>query len=455
MRKSCTLNCGLDLLLPLFLAVALSIWWSQSGLEMRWQRDAYESGAGDWTVGEGNFWKAVYRFGAAPVLLVCAVAIVALVSGLKWLAWRRWRRVAWFGLLLLVIGPGLIANLWLKETWGRPRPREIVEFGGREAYETVFAMDFAGDGKSFPCGHATMGFYFIGAWFLLRRSRPGWAAVVLVAALAWGGLIGYTRMIQGGHFATDVVWAGAIMWVVAGGLYYLFGFDRRILDDSDSGAVPQVSKVPFWAKAGGGAALAALVGGLSLGTPYRAERDIHPLEKIAETARFRGSIKIWLGDAEFENADTFSVRGEAWGHGVPTSEIADHWEESTERDGTWRFKYLQRNSGYLTEIRQNLKVAIPWQRAEALKLDLGPGSSRLKLPDLTGPLKIDLVLRGTELTLVLDPGATLWFEGKVSGENLPNGVVVGEERPPGDFDYRVTLSAQNGWEIIRFVESPP
>ena len=90
-----------------------------------------------------------------------------------------------------------------------------------------------------------------------------------------------------------------------------------------------------------------------------------------------------------------------------------------------------------------------------MKLDLGPGSTRLQLPDLTGPLKIDLVLRGTELTLVLDPGVTLWFEGKVPGENLPNGVFVGEERPPGDIDYRVTLSGQIGAEIIRFVESPP
>lgn len=422
---------------------------------MHWQRTAYEAGAGNWSAGEGGFWRWIYRLGASPVLVVCAASIVALVAGLKWRAWRRWRKVAWFSLFLLAIGPGLITNLWLKETWGRPRPREIVEFGGREPYETVFAMDFAGDGKSFPCGHATMGFYFIGAWFLLRRSSPGWGALAFFGALAWGGLIGYTRMIQGGHFATDVVWAAAIMWIVAGGLFYLFRFNDRILEESETGVSDSDRGIPLWAKAFGCAALATLVAALSLGTPYRAARDIHPFEETAQTAPFRGSIKIWLGDVELSNHEDFSIKGEAWGHGVPTSEIADHWEESTEPNGTWRFKYWQRSSGYLTEIRQNLNIAIPWRRAEALKLDLGPGTTRIGLPNVDKSVKIDLVLRGANLTIGLEPGVTLWFEGDAPAENLPKGVFVGSDRPSGDFDYRITLSQQIGGEIIRFIESNP
>ncbi|HBH49073.1 MAG TPA: PAP2 family protein, partial [Bacteroidales bacterium] len=42
---------------------------------------------------------------------------------------RRW---ALMMILTIVLGPGLLVNATFKDNWGRPRPNEIVEFGGKE-----------------------------------------------------------------------------------------------------------------------------------------------------------------------------------------------------------------------------------------------------------------------------------------------------------------------------------
>jgi lipid A 4'-phosphatase len=434
-----------DLSLPFLVAMGISVWLSAGGRDLAWQRACFAVETGDWALGEGVFWRTLYDLGTLPVLIACGWAVVALVAGFRWEWWRQWRRVAWYFLALLALGSGIITNLWLKDTWGRPRPREVTEFGGRHPFEDLFAMDFMGEGKSFPCGHATAGFFFIGLWFLLRRSRPGWATVALGVSLVWGGLIGYARMLQGGHFATDVVWAAAVMWITAGGLYYAFGLDRSVRDVRPA-LSPGERKIPWWAKLSGGVALASLLGVVSVATPYRAERKIHPIVPAADSARFRGSISVWRGDVEFLPEATFRIDGQAWGHGVPTSEIADRWEESAEPDGTWRFKYHQRRSGYLTEVRQELEIGVPWQRADAVKLDLGPGQTRLRLPEVNQPTRIELVIRGADLTIELEAGATVWLHPEAATEwvRIPVGAVRESEDPPKDGCYLISVTGRVG-----------
>src|SRR5271156_4594628 len=44
--------------------------------------------------------------------------------------WKKWRRGCLAMVLTLVIGAGLITNVILKGHWGRPRPKQVIEFGG-------------------------------------------------------------------------------------------------------------------------------------------------------------------------------------------------------------------------------------------------------------------------------------------------------------------------------------
>ena len=42
-------------------------------------------------------------------------------------------RAAVFLVLSLLLGPGLLVNVILKDNWGRPRPGSVVEFGGTQS----------------------------------------------------------------------------------------------------------------------------------------------------------------------------------------------------------------------------------------------------------------------------------------------------------------------------------
>ena len=95
------------------------------------------------------------------------------------------QRKPWLFLILaLLIGPGILVHLVVKENWDRPRPRSVQEFGGHKDFIPAFipaAMikDQPGNNKSFVSGHAAMGFYLmVLAWVFRRRS---W----FYAGLAW------------------------------------------------------------------------------------------------------------------------------------------------------------------------------------------------------------------------------------------------------------------------------
>ncbi|MCB1062972.1 MAG: phosphatase PAP2 family protein [Verrucomicrobiae bacterium] len=447
--------------MPLILGVVFSLWLTSGDRELAFQKSVFDSESGEWLIGQRPFWRFLYEFASLPVLAVCTAAIVVLMLSFRRPAVRAWRRVAWYSLAMLVLGPGLIANLWMKDNWGRPRPREISEFGGRSLYERVFELDFVGAGKSFPCGHATMGFYFLGAYFLLRRRFPGWSLVVLVAALLWGGLIGYTRMLQGGHFATDVVWAAVVMWLSGAILFRVFRLNRQVLDPPKSSDAGTAQKIPWWAKVGAAVAVIAVVIGLSLATPYRAVRHLIPVEKAADVAEIKGSITLSLGSIDIVPAEGLTIDGEAWGHGVPTSQIAERWEESTETDGIWRFKYFQRISGRFTEIAQDLTIGMPWDRVEFLKLDLGPGETRMTLPVGPEPVKIELFLNETELIITIDPEARVVFDAtefpvEVKDESQGQFLTEALARDWTGSIYQFAVAGNDrGTVIIRTVDKEP
>ena len=126
------------------------------------------------------------------------------------------RGLLWFVLLALALGPGLVTNTLLKDHWGRPRPVQIDEFGGSAHYLPPWQPGTqCARNCSFVGGHAAMGFFVItGAWVWPRR-RAAW----LAAGIATGALVGFVRIVQGGHFLSDIVGALAVVWLSNEALY--------------------------------------------------------------------------------------------------------------------------------------------------------------------------------------------------------------------------------------------
>jgi len=111
--------------------------------------------------------------------------------------------------LVLITGPGLIANVALKDNWGRPRPLYVIEFGGPDHFTP--ALERSGSCErncSFVSGEASATFALGFAVALLARRRR---AELMAAAITAGIIVGLIRMGEGGHFLSDVVFAGVFM----------------------------------------------------------------------------------------------------------------------------------------------------------------------------------------------------------------------------------------------------
>ena len=141
----------------------------------------------------------------AYVVLFLAVGIYKRCFGLAWISWRQW---SYLGLVLLA-GNFLMVDIIGKDFLHRPRPRDITEFRGALDYVPPLHIGTQ-EGKSAASGHAAFGFYFAAFAFLCRRRTP---LYILGVALGLG--IGFTRIMAGGHFASDVLFTGLIMlWTI-------------------------------------------------------------------------------------------------------------------------------------------------------------------------------------------------------------------------------------------------
>lgn len=177
-----------------------------------------------------------YIFHYLAVLTWIALALVVILLILSYVSekYRKWRLPAWYLITTFVIGSGLIVHLVLKDHWGRPRPKQTIEFGGEVPYRAFYQPDFSNKGreyKSFPCGHCSVGFYFFSFMVLGRRlNRKSLYYSGMIAAIIIGTAFGIARMGQGGHFFSDIVVCAIIMWWTAWIFDHLF-FDYARKDE--------------------------------------------------------------------------------------------------------------------------------------------------------------------------------------------------------------------------------
>jgi len=138
---------------------------------------------------------------------------LGLVGGFLYTAIRLTRLFGWssrhwlFLVLALALGPGLIVNGVLKETWGRARPSQLAMFGQERAFSSALVpSDQCEHNCSFPCGDAALAFYVHSFACLPGRRRR----LVFWGGLGFGLAIGWVRIMMGGHFLSDVYFAGLI-----------------------------------------------------------------------------------------------------------------------------------------------------------------------------------------------------------------------------------------------------
>jgi lipid A 4'-phosphatase len=169
----------------------------------------------------GDTWPVQLVYRGVPYL--ATVLVLALLGCLVAALLRRplpgiSGRTAAFLLLALAIGPGILTNVVLKDHWGRARPAQIVAFGGTHAFTPAAVPAAQCDHNcSLASGHAALGFFFVSFAFLARTRRRRWLGQG--AAIVLGTLFGLARIAQGGHFLSDVVVAGLLVYATSWLLY--------------------------------------------------------------------------------------------------------------------------------------------------------------------------------------------------------------------------------------------
>jgi lipid A 4'-phosphatase len=125
---------------------------------------------------------------------------------------------AFFLVISAAIAPGLTVNLLLKDHFGRARPREIVEFGGNKNFSRPFVIsDQCDTNCSFSSGHAAMGYYFSSIAYVASHL---YFTRIYLASIFFGSIVGLSRIIMGGHFASDVI-ISAFLVLLLNHLIYL------------------------------------------------------------------------------------------------------------------------------------------------------------------------------------------------------------------------------------------
>lgn len=369
------------------LAALSTVLFSVTGLDLTVARLFYHPGHADpWPVAARPPWSLFYR--SAPwVTGALAVAGAALlVAGVLRRESGRLRLYGLFLLLCVAIGPGLIVNGILKDHWGRPRPRQVVELGGRLAYVPPL-LPAPTHGKSFPCGHCSVGYLYAAGWWLWRRHRPRWAAASLAAGVALGTLMGIGRMAGGGHFLSDIVWSGLFALGVAHVLYY-YGLRIPAREDMRASMYPRIARSPRLRAAAVAAAIllgAGILLGGALATPHHRDlaAGISPEDLPAVPEAFE--VVVDTLDVEVRVVDDpspeITLSGYVRAFGLPTSRIGVSSEFVKEPVPTLRYRVARK--GWFTDVDGVLRVRLSCRTFRRITVRTGRGD--IRVDDARGP----------------------------------------------------------------------
>jgi undecaprenyl-diphosphatase len=134
----------------------------------------------------------------STVAIGAYAALAALALALE----RSWRRAT---LVAVAVGGGLALNALMKPVFHRARPSFEDPFVTLATY-------------SFPSGHVAGSTVFYGLVVVAvfaRTTSARWRALVVIGALLAVALVGFSRMLLGAHFLSDVLaaFAEGIAWL--------------------------------------------------------------------------------------------------------------------------------------------------------------------------------------------------------------------------------------------------
>ncbi|MBV7316541.1 phosphatase PAP2 family protein [Shewanella sp. NIFS-20-20] len=178
--------------------------------------------AGGWTLRDGFIEETLLHKGLHNVVVVFAIGLLVMcIASFRRAQWRRYRIGLLYLLLCFTISTLIVATL--KKYTHVNCPWDLIPYGGSQIFVPNFARlpaDVA-PGRCFPGGHASGGYGWLGIFFVALVYRPRWRYPVLLAVLAFGGVMDIAQQLRGAHFMSHGLWTLAISWWVSATLYFV------------------------------------------------------------------------------------------------------------------------------------------------------------------------------------------------------------------------------------------
>jgi lipid A 4'-phosphatase len=350
-------------------------------IDLRFARHFYhpENKLDTWFEQNYLLWNFLYYIAPWMTGLLLIGSLVVLLAARLKENIKPYRIYAIYVFLLVSLGPGLFVNAIFKPYWGRPRPREVAELGGRQEYRCFYQPSIGSPGKSFPCGHCSVAFSFGLFWWLFRKKRPMLASGFLFASFVFGALMGVSRMSAGGHFLSDVIFSGLITYWVCYWLYYhgmrIPERELHILAPTKLNRLAQVlEKRKFVALAFYSVFSLATILAILFASPFNSEYALPANDPSVRLDSLvvdidRGRVDMTL-DRTVEK--TFVITGVARGFGFPGNKVHSTCEVAKTGDIASESCEISRK-GLFSDFESVIKITVNPDRIKSFALHLEHG----------------------------------------------------------------------------------
>lgn len=389
-----------------FITLSLPFWFSN--LDISLLKPYYKPQSG-WFLSQQPFWDFIYKYGIFLSYLLVFVSFIMIAASYWLVKVIKWRKPAVFLIIVMLLGPGVLVNATFKDHWGRPRPREIKEFGGKEDYVKLWVKGDSG-GKSFPSGHASTAFFMaIPFLFLIQRYKK-WAWVFFIVGTLYGVLMAYTRLIAGGHFASDSLWAAAMVWLSGIVAYHILGLDQHLKKLSNNTKSLKKKGAKFILL---GIIMPILMITLMFATPYISKNKNFSTPKYEF---FENNTKLIVAnlnkaDVNISFADSFFVNYSVLGFGFPNGKVNWKWKSGD----TCVFSFD--NAGFFTSVKTTTHLYFEKNSSLKNQLNLKRGNVIINVSDSIFNNDLTINLENGNVSVLLEKKANIHLQTKANVKN--------------------------------------
>jgi membrane-associated PAP2 superfamily phosphatase len=215
---------GMQCLGLLLTAIALLVVFDGTDLDIWISNFFYDAAQKNFPWKEKAWFERIFHVGLKNLMLWSGVltALGMLVWGVrrKKLSLRQWGMCV---AAMIFIPLGIVLLKWMTH---RSCPWSLDVYGGPVHSTGLLAQlldpDVHDAGQCFPAGHSAGGYMWMGWALAVWQTHTYWRKAFLWTGLFAGTFLGLTRVMQGAHFVSHVLWSGWFAWAIALLLAWLF-----------------------------------------------------------------------------------------------------------------------------------------------------------------------------------------------------------------------------------------